>query len=197
MKGQSMHAGILHVHGNAGWCLCESPLLAGLNRWVSASLLRRSIPRGVRGVAAGVVDSGSMRESTRAHERATPAAADEPPLPSTPVANSGSENAVLFRHVRIFDGVNPSLSASSHVLVQGNAIQQIAGRPITPPRGALVIDGGGRTLIPGLIDAHAHTMFAGIPLLDLLTADIGYINLVAAKVCADMLVRGFTSVRDM
>ena len=51
--------------------------------------------------------------------------------------------------------------------------------------------------MPGLIDAHAHTMFAGIPLLDLLTADIGYINLVAAKVCADMLVRGFTSVRDM
>ena len=93
--------------------------------------------------------------------------------------------------------MNPSLSASSHVLVQGNAIQQIAGRPITPPRGALVIDGGGRTLMPGLIDAHAHTMFAGIPLLDLLTADIGYINLVAAKVCHDMLVRGFTSVRDM
>ena len=58
MKGQSMHAGILHVHGNAGWCLCESPLLGGLNRWVSTSLSRRSIPRGAEGVAAGVVGSG-------------------------------------------------------------------------------------------------------------------------------------------
>ncbi len=192
-----MHAGIVHVHDNAGWCLCESPLLAGITRRVSASLSRRSILRGAGDIAAGVVDSGDMRDSMRAQDRATPAAADEPPPPSTPVAISDSDNAVLFRDVRIFDGVTASLSASSHVLVQRNVIQQITGRPITPPRGALVIDGGGRTLMPGLIDAHAHTMFAGIPLLDLLTADIGYINLVAAKVCDDMLGRGFTSVRDM
>ena len=56
-----MHAGILHVHSHAGWCLCESPLLGGLNRWVCASLSGRSILRGAGSVAAGGIESGDMR----------------------------------------------------------------------------------------------------------------------------------------
>jgi imidazolonepropionase-like amidohydrolase len=197
MKGQSMHARILHVHDYVGGCLCESPLLARLNRWVSAELSPRSIIRRGGDVTPGVAASGTVQDSMRVQGSATSAADDEPSQPATPIEDSAGENAVLFRDVRVFDGVSPALSALSHVLVQGNVIQQITGRPITPSRGALVIDGGGRTLMPGLIDAHAHPMFAGLPLLDLLTADIGYINLVAGKVCGDMLSRGFTSVRDM
>lgn len=63
--------------------------------------------------------------------------------------------------------------------------------------GVTVIDCGGRTLMPGLIDAHWHAMMAAIPMLDLLTADVGYINLVAAEEARRTLLRGFTSIRDL
>jgi imidazolonepropionase-like amidohydrolase len=51
--------------------------------------------------------------------------------------------------------------------------------------------------MPGLIDAHVHLMMSGISILDLITADIGYINFVAADQAEKTLLRGFTSVRDM
>jgi imidazolonepropionase-like amidohydrolase len=61
----------------------------------------------------------------------------------------------------------------------------------------VLIDGGGRTLMPGLIDAHWHAMMAAIPLNDLLTSDIEYITLIAGREAGNTLMRGFTSVRDM
>ena len=51
--------------------------------------------------------------------------------------------------------------------------------------------------MPGLIDAHWHAMMAAMPLDVLMTADVGYINLAAAREAERTLMRGFTSVRDM
>src|SRR5690606_33822463 len=65
------------------------------------------------------------------------------------------------------------------------------------PEGAEIIDGGGRTLMPGLIDAHWHAMLAPLPMLQLMTADIGFINLAAAEEARKTLLRGFTSIRDL
>jgi imidazolonepropionase-like amidohydrolase len=83
------------------------------------------------------------------------------------------------------------------VLVQGNKITKISMTPITPDGDTKVIDGTGRTLIPGLIDAHYHIMLAALPMQVALTADLGYINLAAAKEGQATLMRGFTSIRDM
>jgi len=63
----------------------------------------------------------------------------------------------LFQDVRIFDGKGEELSAPTSVLVRGNLIAAI-GDDLTAAPEAAVIDGGGRTLMPGLIDAHWHTM---------------------------------------
>jgi imidazolonepropionase-like amidohydrolase len=72
------------------------------------------------------------------------------------------------------------------------------GAGAVPANPALtIIDGGGRTLMPGLIDAHVHIMFATIPQLAVLTSDIGFVNVAAAKAANDMLLRGFTSIRDL
>ena len=133
----------------------------------------------------------TLRMPFRAHaqEAATPVAGAVPP--TTPAS------AVLFRNVRIFDGVSSALSVSSSVLVSGNTIQTITAGAIEPPSGATVIDGGGRTLMPGLIDAHWHAMLAATPLAVLRVADLGYINLVAGKVATETLLRGFTTVRDV
>jgi len=103
---------------------------------------------------------------------------------------------VLFTNVRIFDGTHARLSGPSNVLVQGNTITRIATGAIDAA-GARVIDGRGRTLMPGLIDAHWHSMFAGIPIQTLMTADNGYINIVAGAESRKTLMRGFTTVRDV
>jgi imidazolonepropionase-like amidohydrolase len=106
---------------------------------------------------------------------------------------------VLFDNVRVFDGKSDRLSAPSHVLVRGNRIEKISSTPIATDRRAdtLVVRGGGRTLMPGLIDAHWHTMMAAVPMQTLLTADVGYLNLAAGKEATATLLRGFTSVRDL
>jgi imidazolonepropionase-like amidohydrolase len=107
--------------------------------------------------------------------------------------------AVLFENVRVFDGKSERLSAPRNVLVVGNRIQKISEGPIAPPAGSELtrIAGNGRTLMPGLIDAHWHAMMAAISLKDGLAAHQGYVNLVAAKAAEDTLMRGFTSVRDV
>ena len=73
-------------------------------------------------------------------------------------------DATLFHNVRIYDGRSASLSAPSDVLVRGERIERISAAPITPPPSATVIDGQGRTLMPGLIDNHWHTMLAAPPM---------------------------------
>ena len=106
-------------------------------------------------------------------------------------------SAALFHNVRVFDGVRDALSGPADVLVQGNKIIKISSTPVTPDSDTKVIDGTGRTLMPGLIDAHAHIMLAALPMQVALTADLGYINLVAAKEAQATLMRGFTSIRDL
>lgn len=114
-------------------------------------------------------------------------------------AGAPGATAVIFENVRIFDGKTPRLSAPSNVLVVGNVIQSVSAAPVATPAGAAVtpIAGGGRTLMPGLIDAHVHLMFATVPQVVVLTGDIGFVNVAAAKAATDMLLRGFTSVRDL
>lgn len=107
--------------------------------------------------------------------------------------------AVLFQNVRIFDGRNERLSPPSNVLVRNNKIEQISTDPIPIDRRAdtTLINGDGRTLMPGLIDAHWHAMLASTPMNVLMTSDIGYLNLLAGAEAEKTLMRGFTTVRDL
>lgn len=113
------------------------------------------------------------------------------PVPQAP------ERPVAFTNVALFDGKSDRLIRGKRVVVERNRIKAVedAGHPAA--EGIELLDGGGRTLMPGLIDAHWHTTMAAISKADLLGADIGYINLVAAAEARRTLLRGFTSVRDM
>jgi imidazolonepropionase-like amidohydrolase len=118
---------------------------------------------------------------------------------STAFAQAPRQAAVVFENVRIFNGTAGQLSAPSNVLVVGNLIKTISVAPIADPPGTSVtrIQGAMRTLMPGLIDAHTHLMFETVPQQALLVSDIGFVNLAAGKAATDMLMRGFTSVRDL
>lgn len=111
-----------------------------------------------------------------------------------PSANTG---ATLFQNVRIFDGKGASLSASSNVLVRGNIIERISTEPIAADPGVSVITGSGRTLMPGLIDAHWHAMLIRPNPAQAIAGDVGYNNIAAAVEATDTLMRGFTTVRDV
>ena len=104
----------------------------------------------------------------------------------------------LFENVRVFDGKSATLSAPSNVLVRGNKVETISTQPISVDRSAStrIIAGGGRTLMPGLIDNHWHAMLARVTPAQAF-GDVGYNNLVAGAEATDTLMRGFTTVRDV
>jgi imidazolonepropionase-like amidohydrolase len=130
----------------------------------------------------GLCQTGQAQETQRAR-------------PSTPSGGA----VTLFQNVRVFDGKSSALSGPTNVLVRGNQIERISTGPIPTDRSAttLLIDGGGRTLMPGLIEAHWHTMLVRPTPATLLTGDIGHLNLVAGAEATATLMRGFTTVRDM
>ncbi|HEU4651347.1 MAG TPA: amidohydrolase family protein [Croceibacterium sp.] len=103
----------------------------------------------------------------------------------------------LFQNVRIFDGKSARLSGPSNVLVRGNLIEQISSAAIAPEPGTRVIDGGGRTLMPGLIDNHWHMMFIRPTPAVMLSSPEGYLNFLAGAEANATLMRGFTTVRDV
>lgn len=109
-----------------------------------------------------------------------------------------AQTTILINNVQIFDGVHEKL-LTANVLIQGDTIARISGSPIPVNKSGAtqIIDGKGKFLMPGLIDAHWHTMMCAVPVTVLLTADVGYLNLVAAHEAGKTLLRGFTSVRDL
>src|SRR5215472_2922539 len=121
------------------------------------------------------------------------------PPGSGPERTPTPTNATLFLNVRVFDGKSATLSSPSSVLVRGNIIERISTSPIdvNAIENVTVINGQGRVLMPGLIDAHWHAYMAATPQMVLMTADAPYLHLLAARQAEATLMRGFTTVRDM
>jgi imidazolonepropionase-like amidohydrolase len=157
-------------------CLCHSPAFARLNDMVERRFSRRSFLTG----AGAVVGAAAFWPKQ--------ASAAIPDAPKSPIA---------FTNIKLFDGKSGKLIEGKRVVIEGNKIKSIEEAASPLAAGSETIDCGGRTLMPGLIDAHWHSMMAAVPMMDLMTADIGYINLVAAEEARKTLMRGFTSIRDM
>lgn len=102
---------------------------------------------------------------------------------------------VLFRNGRLFDGLGAESREGFEVLVEGARIKEVADTPISAS-GARVVDLAGRTLMPGLIDAHFHAVAAD--------PNIGHVENMPASLIAQYsrgfleasVARGFTTIRD-
>jgi len=102
---------------------------------------------------------------------------------------------ILFTNVNVFDGVSESLEMNTNVLVEDNLIAAV-GPSITLPEGAEVIDGGGRTLMPGLADMHTH-ISTMLPLDESRGNLHPYAHGAMATLRAEgMLMNGYTTIRD-
>ena len=110
----------------------------------------------------------------------------------------GQTKTILINNVEIFNGKDEKTTIGN-VLIVGNLIKTISANPIPTDRSAntTIIDGKGKFLMPGLIDAHVHLTMESIPLQLAMISDIGYVNLVAADAAGKQLMRGFTTGRDM
>jgi imidazolonepropionase-like amidohydrolase len=106
-----------------------------------------------------------------------------------------AKNYILFTNVKVFNGTDNKL-LDVDVLVEGNMIIQVA-KGIKAPKGAEIIDGGGRTLMPGLADTHTHIAFASLPQKDLLFGEASYGYIRSTVDSRTYLMNGVTVVRDM
>ena len=103
---------------------------------------------------------------------------------------------ILFQNVKVFNGTEDKLH-DVDVLVEGNLITEVA-KGAEAREGATVIDGGGRTLMPGLIDSHVHfylSMDGGRPAME--TSRWDFFPAMGAVAAREWLADGFTTVRDM
>ncbi len=105
---------------------------------------------------------------------------------------------VLVTNATVWDGTSDTATPGLNVLVENNLIKQISAEPIAVNRSAntTVIDAGGRTLMPGLIDMHTHLMFKfGVPQTrDMDASEQG----AAAYETMQLYMRmGYTTLRDV
>ena len=119
----------------------------------------------------------------------------------TPSAGIAKEtpSILLFTNVNVWDGTSESLRSNMHVLVEGNLISTISDEPLAVIQSTnmKVIDGGGRTLMPGLIDSHSHFNVNAANLAGLEGMRWDEIGARAASQAQEWLADGFTTVRSM
>lgn len=164
-----------HIVARPG-CACCSAEVRAITRRVNTDLTRR-------GFVAAASSSVALL-GLAGYARAQETSADRGP-------------STLFVNLALFNGVDLNLKQGVRVLVQGDKIVDVITDDATAPDGATVIDCGGRTLMPGLIDAHWHTMLASLSVPAMLASDVGDIHLAAAAQAERTLLRGFTTVRDL
>ena len=101
----------------------------------------------------------------------------------------------LFKNFEMLDPERDEVEAGFELLVEDDLIKEVSGRPIAAPS-AEVVDCGGRTLMPGLIDCHVHVVLSEVSIGRLEAVPLTLMTARAMQLMAGMLNRGFTTVRD-
>ena len=100
-----------------------------------------------------------------------------------------------FKNFEMLDPEAGELRGGHELLVEGDTIKDVSAKPLKPQKDD-VIDCGGRTLMPGLIDSHVHVVLSEVVIRNLESVPLTLMTARAAELMRRMLDRGFTSVRD-
>lgn len=114
-------------------------------------------------------------------------------MPGKP-SMSGTVGDVTIINAAVFDGESEQL-AEADVHVHEGVVTEIGTSGVT--RADRVVDARGRTLIPGMIDAHFHAYAWAMGGIELESRGLSYVALTAAQRLSRALRRGFTTVRDV
>ncbi|MFN1533955.1 metal-dependent hydrolase family protein [Vibrio jasicida] len=102
--------------------------------------------------------------------------------------------SIVIKNANVFNGVDEQLLKNVDLLIENNLITQIG--KVDDSNAEQIIDAEGKTVMPGLIDAHVHiTLSAGFNELDGMTRE--EIAIRSARISEEMLMRGFTTIRDV
>jgi imidazolonepropionase-like amidohydrolase len=104
--------------------------------------------------------------------------------------------SLLFTNARVFDGESADCAEGMNVLVADGVIQEVSSQPLKAG-GAAKIDVGGRTLMPGLIDAHIHAFASDVAVGRVEALGEAYRTAYAVRMLRHALACGFTTVRDV
>jgi imidazolonepropionase-like amidohydrolase len=102
---------------------------------------------------------------------------------------------VLFRNFQLLEPEIGALQGGHELLVEGDTVREVSDKPIKAEK-ADVIDCGGRTLMPGLIDSHVHVTLSEVNIRYLESIPLTLMTARAARLMLGMINRGFTTVRD-
>jgi imidazolonepropionase-like amidohydrolase len=102
---------------------------------------------------------------------------------------------LLFRNFKMLEPELGELQGGFELLVEGDRIRETSDKPIKA-QDADVIDCGGRTLMPGLIDSHVHVCLSEVNIRFLEAVPLTLMTARAAELMRRMIDRGFTTVRD-
>ncbi len=172
--GRSARTGLWADDG-VDHCRCGAPGTLAAYARLEKDLRRREMLGGAGAILGMFAGFGLGPRETRAQE---------------------AERPIRLTNLRLFDGTARSMRTGHDILVQGGRITALP-RPGQGPEDARVIDCGGRAVIPGLIDTHAHVTLAGVSQLAALAGDIGFVHLVSGQIAGSMLMQGFTTIRDV
>ena len=103
---------------------------------------------------------------------------------------------IILENASILDGSQDQALPAMSVIIEGRTIRDVTDRPVKL-QGGTRLDLGGRTLMPGFIDAHVHLIASMANLGANALLPDALVALRAARLMAEMLGRGFTSVRDV
>jgi imidazolonepropionase-like amidohydrolase len=106
-------------------------------------------------------------------------------------------HAIVLHAARLLDVESGLITAPGEILIEGEAIKEV-GAKVARPADAEIIDLGGSTLLPGLIDAHVHLfLHPGAEDLQTVTESVPQRTITATIAARADLLAGFTAERDM
>jgi imidazolonepropionase-like amidohydrolase len=102
----------------------------------------------------------------------------------------------ILRNASVLDPERGELDEGQSVVVDGGRIADV-GPGLTGPDDAVIVDVGGRTIMPGLIDAHTHPAVVDEDIFAMAEWPPYYVAARASRALEGMLMRGFTTIRDV
>lgn len=167
---QAVESGAAYINP----CLCGAPETQAAMQRIEADISRRQFLGGSAAVIGMFAGFGLAPRELRAQTPGRP---------------------IVLTNLRFFDGTTLSMQTGRDIVVEGGRITDLPATG-TGPQDADVIDCGGRSVTPGLIDCHWHATLVNVSQLVALTQDIAFVHLVAGQEAGATLMRGFTTIRD-
>jgi imidazolonepropionase-like amidohydrolase len=155
-------------------CLCGAPRTQAAFRRLEADIHRREVLGGAGAMLGLFAGFGLAPREVRAQAPRRP---------------------LLLTNLTLFDGETLSMRDGLDILIEDGRIAALIGRDQGPAE-AEVVDCGGRSVIPGLIDCHWHATLVAANQVAALTQDPALLHLIAGREAGATLMRGFTTVRD-